>query len=103
MMKDVEPQIWQAKHFCTITWRRHCARSPEGYIPAEYTLLLYSRSREGCGAKFAEITFYEVGSIEKSVVFFEGFPCSAIVSIPRSPVLVAGAFSRSPDGRAHGA
>jgi hypothetical protein len=39
MMKDAEPQVWQAKPFCSITWRRHCARSPEGYIPADYMLL----------------------------------------------------------------
>jgi hypothetical protein len=57
MMKDAEPQVWQAKRFCSITWRRHCARSPEGYIPADYTLL-HSSGREGCGAKFAERFFH---------------------------------------------
>ena len=46
MMKDPEPQVWQAKRLCSITWRRHCARSPEGYIPADYTLL-HSSGREG--------------------------------------------------------
>ena len=50
MMKDAEPQVWQAKRLCRITWRRHCARSPEGYIPAEYTLLHFS-GREGRGTK----------------------------------------------------
>ena len=29
MMKDAEPQVWQAKRLCRITWRRHCARSPK--------------------------------------------------------------------------
>ena len=36
MMKDSEPQLWQACPFCTITRRRHHARSPEGYIRAAY-------------------------------------------------------------------
>jgi hypothetical protein len=36
MMKDSEPQLRQACPFCTITWRRHHARSPEGYIAAAY-------------------------------------------------------------------
>ena len=53
MMKDAEPHLWQAKRLCSIAWRRHCARSPEGYIPAEYTLL-HSSCREGCGANFGE-------------------------------------------------
>jgi hypothetical protein len=57
MMKDAEPQVWQAKRFWRITWRRHCERSPEGYIPADYTLLHFS-GREGRGAKFAERAFY---------------------------------------------
>ena len=35
-MKDTKPQLWQAHPFCTITSRRHHARSPEGYIPADY-------------------------------------------------------------------
>jgi len=42
MMKDAEPQVWQAKRICRITWRRHCARSPEGYMLADYTLLHFS-------------------------------------------------------------
>jgi hypothetical protein len=36
-------------------------------------------------------------------VFLKGIPCSAIMSIPRSIVFVAGAFTRSPDGPAHSA
>jgi hypothetical protein len=34
MMKDKEPQLWQAKPLFAITWRRHRGPSPEGYIPA---------------------------------------------------------------------
>ena len=36
MMKDSEPQLWQACPFCVITLRRHHACSPEGYICAAY-------------------------------------------------------------------
>jgi hypothetical protein len=36
MMKDPEPQLWQANSFCNITRRRHRARSPDGYMPAAY-------------------------------------------------------------------
>jgi len=36
MMKESEPQFWQACPFCVITRRRHPARSPEGYIRAAY-------------------------------------------------------------------
>jgi hypothetical protein len=61
MMKDAEPHVWQAKRLCRITWRRHCARSPEGYIPAEYTLL-HSSGRERCAAKFVE-TFHALREI----------------------------------------
>ena len=50
MMKDAESQVWQAKRLCRITWRRHCARSPEGYMSADYTLL-HSSGREGGGTK----------------------------------------------------
>jgi hypothetical protein len=36
-------------------------------------------------------------------VFLKGIPCSAIMSIPRSLMFVAGAFIRSPDDPAHSA
>jgi hypothetical protein len=36
-------------------------------------------------------------------VFLKGMPCSAIMSIPRSHVFVAGAFPRSPHGRENSA
>ena len=34
MMKDLEPQLWQANSFCGITRRRHHARSPDAYMRA---------------------------------------------------------------------
>jgi hypothetical protein len=33
MIKDPEPQLWQANSFCSISWRKHDARSPETYMP----------------------------------------------------------------------
>ena len=39
----------------------------------------------------------------RSIVFLKGMPCSTIMSIPRSLVFVAGAFTRSPDGHARSA
>jgi hypothetical protein len=36
-------------------------------------------------------------------VYLKGIPCSAIMSIPRSIVFVAGAFIRSPGSPAHSA
>jgi hypothetical protein len=36
MIKDPEPQLWQANSFASISWRRHDARSSETYMPAGY-------------------------------------------------------------------
>jgi hypothetical protein len=36
MMKDPEPQLWQANSLCNITRRRHHARSPDAYMAAGY-------------------------------------------------------------------
>jgi hypothetical protein len=36
MMKDPEPQLWQANVLCNIARRRHHVRSPDGYMPAAY-------------------------------------------------------------------
>jgi CheY-like chemotaxis protein len=68
MMKDSELQVWQAKRFCCITWRRHCARSPEGYIPAEYTLL-HSSGREGRILLY--YYFLEGGVMERCILLVE--------------------------------
>jgi CheY-like chemotaxis protein len=68
MMKDAEPQLWQAKRLCSITWRRHRARSPEGYIPADYTLLHYS-GREN--RILLHYYFLEGGVMERCILFVE--------------------------------
>jgi len=36
MIKDQEPQLLQVTSLLSISWRRHPARSPETYIPADY-------------------------------------------------------------------
>ena len=36
MIKDPEPQLWQANSFCSISWRRPRARCAETYMPAGY-------------------------------------------------------------------
>jgi hypothetical protein len=36
MIKDPKPQLWQANSFCSISWRRHDARSPQTYLAAGY-------------------------------------------------------------------
>ena len=44
MIKDQEPQLWQANSFATISWRRHDARSPETFMPAGYHAVYLSAS-----------------------------------------------------------
>ena len=39
IMKDPEPQLWQANSLCNITRRRHRDRSPDGYMPSGYHAL----------------------------------------------------------------
>ena len=36
MIKETEPQLWQANSFCSISRRKHHACSPETYMPAGY-------------------------------------------------------------------
>jgi hypothetical protein len=52
MIKDPEPQLWQANSFASISWRRHDARSPETYMPAGYHAVYLSAFRE------SQVTFY---------------------------------------------
>jgi hypothetical protein len=73
MIKDPEPQLWQANSFSSISWRRHHARCTETYMPAGYhavylsafrylLLAFYSyegpTSRNGEYANFRESTFH---------------------------------------------
>jgi hypothetical protein len=45
IMKDPEPQLWQANSFCSISWRRHHARCAETYMPAGYHAVYLSAFR----------------------------------------------------------
>jgi hypothetical protein len=45
MIKDPEPQLRQANSFCSISWRRHHARSPETSMPAGYHAVYLSAFR----------------------------------------------------------
>jgi hypothetical protein len=57
MIKDPAPQLWQANSFCSISWRRHHARSPETFIPAGYHAVYLSAFRHLLLTEFAGNVF----------------------------------------------
>ena len=56
MMKDAEPQVWQANAFAVSLGTGTAPSDTAGHIPAEY-MLPHSSGREGRGVKFQDLAF----------------------------------------------